>query len=50
MASSNGDLVAAAAKSVELSGRAVADPAEARRLLTLADPPDRSAYEKAAHV
>ena len=44
MASSNGDLVAAAARIVELSGRSVADPTTARRLLSLADPPDRSAY------
>ena len=43
MASSNGDLVEAAARLVELSGRMVADPATARRLLGLADPPDRSA-------
>jgi 3-keto-5-aminohexanoate cleavage enzyme len=50
MASSNGDLVAHAAKIVELSGRTVADPAEARRLLTLPDPPDRSAYEKSEEV
>ncbi|MGH2746620.1 MAG: 3-keto-5-aminohexanoate cleavage protein [Actinomycetota bacterium] len=45
MASSNGDLVDAAARLVELSGRSVADPAEARRLLSLPDPPDRSAFE-----
>jgi uncharacterized protein (DUF849 family) len=50
MASSNGDLVAAASKSVELSGRDVATPAEARRLLGLPDPPDRSAYEEVARV
>ena len=42
MASSNGDLVSAAARLVELSGRRVADPEEARRLLSLPDPPDRS--------
>ena len=48
MASSNGDLVEAAAKLVELSGRSVADPTEARRLLSLPDPPDRSAYGNAA--
>ncbi|MGH2730427.1 MAG: 3-keto-5-aminohexanoate cleavage protein [Actinomycetota bacterium] len=47
MASSNGDLVAAAAHLVELSGRKVADPAEARRLLSLPDPPDRSVLEPA---
>ena len=46
MASSNGDLVTAAARAIELSGRSVADPAEARRLLHLPDPPDRSAYEQ----
>ncbi|HWC15078.1 MAG TPA: 3-keto-5-aminohexanoate cleavage protein [Actinomycetota bacterium] len=45
MASSNGDLVDAAAQAVEVSGRSVAGPADARRLLELADPPDRSAYE-----
>ena len=44
MASSNGDLVQAAAELVELSGRAVADPAEARRLLSLPAEPDRSAF------
>ena len=45
MAGSNGDLVQAAAQLVELSGRKVAEPSEARRLLSLQDPPDRSAYE-----
>ena len=45
MASSNGDLVEAAANLVELSGRAVADPAEARRLLSLPSTPDRSAFD-----
>ncbi len=49
MASSNGELVEAAAHLVELSGRDVADPATARRLLSLQDPPDRSAYEEPAH-
>jgi 3-keto-5-aminohexanoate cleavage enzyme len=44
MASSNGDLVEAAAQLVELSGRTVADPAEARRLLSLPAEPDRSAF------
>ncbi|MBK5228107.1 MAG: 3-keto-5-aminohexanoate cleavage protein [Actinobacteria bacterium] len=48
MASSNGDLVAAAAKLVELAGRKVASPAEARSLLSLPDPPDRSGLESAA--
>ncbi len=43
MASSNGDLVAAAARLIELSGRAVAEPAKARKLLSLADPPNRTA-------
>jgi 3-keto-5-aminohexanoate cleavage enzyme len=41
MAASNGELVGAAAQIVELSGRRVADPSEARRLLSLPDPPDR---------
>jgi 3-keto-5-aminohexanoate cleavage enzyme len=45
MASSNGDLVEAAAQLVELSGRTVADPAEARRLLSLPADPDRSAFQ-----
>ena len=49
-AASNGDLVSAAAKVVELSGRAVADPTQARALLTLQDPPDRTAYKEAAGV
>jgi 3-keto-5-aminohexanoate cleavage enzyme len=42
MATSNGDLVAAAAHLVELAGREVADPAAARSLLSLPDPPDRT--------
>jgi 3-keto-5-aminohexanoate cleavage enzyme len=41
MAASNGELVAAAASITELAGRSVADPAQARRLLSLPDPPDR---------
>jgi 3-keto-5-aminohexanoate cleavage enzyme len=45
MASSNGELVGAAAQIVQLSGREVADPAEARRLLSLPDPPDRSSVQ-----
>jgi uncharacterized protein (DUF849 family) len=45
MASSNGDLVEAAAQLVELSGRTVADPAEARRLLSLPADPDRSSLK-----
>ena len=47
MAGSNGHLVKTAADLVHLSGRAVADPAEARRLLGLQDPPDRSFLERA---
>jgi 3-keto-5-aminohexanoate cleavage enzyme len=43
MASSNGDLVEAAATIVRMQGRAVAEPAEARRLLSLPAEPDRSA-------
>ncbi|MFN2587269.1 MAG: 3-keto-5-aminohexanoate cleavage protein [Actinomycetota bacterium] len=43
MAASNGPLVEAAARLVELSGRRVADPAAARTMLGLPDPPDRSA-------
>jgi len=43
MASSNGELVEAAAQIVRLQGRAVAEPAEARRLLSLQAEPDRSA-------
>jgi 3-keto-5-aminohexanoate cleavage enzyme len=43
MAKSNGDLVEAAARLVQLSGRAVAGPGEARNLLLLAPDPDRSA-------
>ncbi|MDQ3954404.1 MAG: 3-keto-5-aminohexanoate cleavage protein [Actinomycetota bacterium] len=46
MASSNGDLVGAAAKLVELSGRSIADPQEARSLLSLPATPDRSALEQ----
>jgi 3-keto-5-aminohexanoate cleavage enzyme len=45
MASSNGDLVEAAAATVRLTGRRVATAAEARRILALADPPDRTALE-----
>lgn len=44
MASSNGDLVDAAAQLVQLSGRTVADPTEARRLLSLPATPDRSSF------
>ena len=47
MVSSNGDLVATAARSVEVAGRKVASPAEARGLLSLPDPPDRSGLESA---
>jgi 3-keto-5-aminohexanoate cleavage enzyme len=45
MAPSNGALIEAAGRLVELSGRSVADPAEARRQLSLPDPPDRSAFQ-----
>jgi uncharacterized protein (DUF849 family) len=41
MASSNGELVEAAAQIVRLQGRQVAEPDEARRLLSLPKP-DRS--------
>jgi 3-keto-5-aminohexanoate cleavage enzyme len=44
MASSNGDLVEAAAQIVGLQGREVAEPAEARDLLSLPGEPDRSAF------
>ena len=43
MASSNGDLVEAAANIVRLQGRRVAEPDEARRMLSLPAEPDRSA-------
>jgi uncharacterized protein (DUF849 family) len=43
MADSNGALVEAAARIVELQGRRVAEPAEARRILSLPSQPDRSA-------
>jgi 3-keto-5-aminohexanoate cleavage enzyme len=46
MASSNGELVDAAAQVVGLSGREVASPARAREMLSLADLPDRSAIER----
>jgi 3-keto-5-aminohexanoate cleavage enzyme len=42
MASSNGDLVEAAASIVRLQGRRVAEPSEARALLSLPAEPDRS--------
>ena len=42
MASSNGELIEAAASLVRLSGRTVAEPDEARALLNLPIPPDRS--------
>jgi uncharacterized protein (DUF849 family) len=49
MASSNGELVAAATRLLELSGRKVAEPVEARRILSLPDPPPRSArYQEAS--
>ena len=47
MASSNGDLIDAAARLVQLSGRDVASPAEARKLLSLPETPDRSALNSA---
>jgi uncharacterized protein (DUF849 family) len=43
MASSNGELVEAAASVVRRAGRRIAEPAEARALLSLAATPDRSA-------
>src|SRR3989475_3314378 len=43
MASSNGELVEAASSIVRLQGRAIAEPAEARRMLSLPEQPDRSA-------
>ena len=43
MAGSNGDLVEAAASIVRLQGRKVAEPGEARVLLSLPAEPDRSA-------
>jgi 3-keto-5-aminohexanoate cleavage enzyme len=43
MASSNGELVEAAAQIVRLQGREVADPAEARAILSLPADPDRTA-------
>ena len=43
MASSNGELVEAAAQLVRLEGREVAEPDQARRLLSLPDSPDRGA-------
>ena len=43
MAKSNGDLIENAARLVELSGRTVASPSEARAALNLQDPPDRTA-------
>jgi uncharacterized protein (DUF849 family) len=42
MASSNAELVESAAQIVRLEGRAVAEPAEARRLLSLPEMPDRT--------
>jgi len=42
MASSNAELVEAAAQIVRLQGREVAEPDEARRLLSLPEEPDRS--------
>jgi uncharacterized protein (DUF849 family) len=45
MAGSNGDLVEAAADVVRLQGREVAEPAEARALLSLPPEPDRTAVK-----
>ena len=45
MAASNGDLVDAAAQIVRLQGRRVAEPSEARRLLSLPEDPDRGALD-----
>jgi uncharacterized protein (DUF849 family) len=45
MASSNGELVEAAASIVRLQGREVAEPADARVLLSLPADPDRSAVQ-----
>ncbi|MFN2594425.1 MAG: 3-keto-5-aminohexanoate cleavage protein [Actinomycetota bacterium] len=45
MAPSNGALIEAAARLVEGSGRAVADPAAARQMLSLPKDPDRSALQ-----
>ena len=43
MASSNGELVEAAASLVRLQGRAVAEPDQARVMLSLPQTPDRGA-------
>ena len=43
MAKSNGDLIEAAARLVQLSGRSIASPAEARARLSLPAEPDRTA-------
>ena len=45
LAASNGDLIEAAAQSVQISGRTVAEPDQARQLLALPDPPDRGPLE-----
>ncbi|MGH2751320.1 MAG: 3-keto-5-aminohexanoate cleavage protein [Actinomycetota bacterium] len=45
MAKSNGDLIEQAARLVQLSGRSVASPAEARARLALKPVPDRSALD-----
>jgi 3-keto-5-aminohexanoate cleavage enzyme len=47
MASSNGELVEAASSIVRLQGRRVAEPAEARKILSLPPQPDRSAVLEA---
>jgi uncharacterized protein (DUF849 family) len=43
MTSSNGELVEVAARIVQMQGRPVADPAQARALLSLPAEPDRTA-------
>jgi 3-keto-5-aminohexanoate cleavage enzyme len=45
MASSNGELVEAAARIVQMQGRRIAEPSEARALLSLPVDPDRSAVK-----
>ena len=47
MASSNGELVEAAASIIRLQGRRLAEPVDARAILSLPDEPDRSAVLEA---
>jgi 3-keto-5-aminohexanoate cleavage enzyme len=47
MASSNGELVEAAASIIRLQGRRLAEPLDARAILSLPDEPDRSAVLEA---